>query len=191
MDKSHNDFLARIKAKRKFFKICIVGDGATGKTTFMRFLSTGNLRTCHDNLRRTPYMDFGSTKIADNVVQIIDLAGQRFDGVHPLDHIPVTALRGADIILFFFTLDNFDSFLSLVNWYNEIRTIFDGWDSNIPSCILVGNKNDLTRCVERLNGEDFVKSYPEFSEYHEISLVSGDGVINLMAAIEQIMDQRQ
>ncbi len=190
MNDAREEFLREVKAAKRFFKICLVGDGATGKTTFMRYMATGDLVVCHEGLKRTPYMDFGSTKLDDKTVQIIDLAGQRFDDAHPLDHIPVAALKSADIILFFFSLENFESFLSVQNWFNEIKGVFEAWGTEVPICILVGNKNDLTRCVEGINGIEFVINNPEFRFYSEISLLTGSSVIELVEKVQRIMDER-
>ncbi len=190
MTETKEDYLQEIKKRKRLYKLCLVGDGATGKTTFLRYLSTGRLDVCHQDLRRTPYMDFGSAHIEENTIQIIDLAGQRFDDAHPLDHIPVAALKAADIILFFFSLEVFESFLSIQNWFNEIRGIYRSWNNVMPTCILVGNKNDLTRCVERINGEEYVEKHPEFVKYHEISLLSGDSVEALINTIERLMAER-
>ncbi len=190
MNEAREDYLREVKVAKKFFKLCLVGDGATGKTTFMRYMATGDLVVCHQDLRRTPYMDFGSTKLEDKTVQIIDLAGQRFDDAHPLDHIPVAALKSADLILFFFSLENFESFLSIQNWFSEIKGVFEGWGTELPICILVGNKNDLTRCVEGINGVEFVKNNPEFRFYVEISMLTGHSVIELVKRVQAIMDER-
>ncbi|MFW9907964.1 MAG: ADP-ribosylation factor-like protein [Candidatus Thorarchaeota archaeon] len=190
MIETKDEFLQSLKSSKRLYKLCLVGDGATGKTTFLRYLATGDLVVCHEGLKRTPYIDFGSTRIEGNTIQIIDLAGQRFDDAHPLDHIPVAALRGADIIVFFFSLENFHSFLSIKSWFDEIQNIFERWNSKLPACILVGNKSDLTRSVESINGIEFASHHPEFRSYFEISLLDGEGLIILVNAIQEIMNER-
>ncbi|MFW9800681.1 MAG: hypothetical protein ACFFD9_09610 [Candidatus Thorarchaeota archaeon] len=188
---SREEFLARIKRSRNIFKFCLVGDGGTGKTTFARFLSSGEMSVCENPIKRTPYMDFASADLGVGKVQLIDLAGQRVKDAHPLDHIPHTALRGADVIVFFFSLDNFESFLSVKAWYDEIRTLFTEWDAQMPTCYLVGNKSDLDRKVEALNGIDMVERFVEFKEYYETSLLSGENLEKLVNALENDMRKRE
>ncbi len=187
---SNVEFLRRIKIAKKIFKVCLIGDGGTGKTTFMTYLVENQLIVCQDPLKRTPYMDFGTAKVGEYTIQLFDLAGQRVEDAHPLDHIPRTALRAADAIIFFFSLGNFESFLSVTNWFNEIVGLYEEWGEEVPSCYLVGNKTDLLRQVESVNGEELVRSIKEFRTYHEISLLTGQNIENLLAVLEEAMKSR-
>ncbi len=179
-------FIDTIKEQKRMAKICLVGDGGTGKTTFIRFMELGRLIGM-DELARTPFMDIGTAKIEDHTVLMMDLAGQRIPDGHPLDHIPVTALRGSDLILFFFSIDNFTSFLSIDVWYKEIKNLFESWNMEIPPCILVGNKMDLERTVESINGKEWVENHHEFLGYYEVSLLIGTNVIPLVEAIRDVL----
>lgn len=190
VSESREDFLQRIKKRKSVFKFCLVGDGATGKSTFMQYLESGELTVCVFDTKRTPYMDFGTAQLKSGTVQLFDLAGQRVEHAHPLDHIPETSLRGADIILFFFSLDNFQSFLSIRTWYDEIKGFFETWKMHPPPCFLIGNKGDLERRVEAINGQEMVEKLPDFKAYFETSLLSGENLEALISALEDQMERR-
>ncbi len=188
-DSADSGLLDDIKARKKTAKICLVGDGATGKTTFIRYMESGQLALCATNIPRTPFIDIGTTRLGDCTVVMMDLAGQRNPDTHPLDHMPVTALRGADVLLFFFSIDNFGSFMSVEAWYNEVKRLFESWGQPIPPCILVGNKTDLDRAVESINGEEWVSSHDSFVAYYEISLVTGHNVVLLVDALRTLLSE--
>ena len=190
LSETRENFLQQLKRRRRVFKFCLVGDGATGKTTFMQYLESGKLAVCAFDTKRTPYMDFGTARLGTGTVQLFDLAGQRVAHAHPLDHIPETSLKGSDVIVFFFSLDNFQSFLSVRTWYDEIRELFVNWNMPIPPCFLVGNKKDLERHVEAINGQEMVEELADFKAYIETSLLSGENLEILLSALERQMELR-
>ncbi|MFX1538367.1 MAG: GTP-binding protein [Promethearchaeota archaeon] len=179
---SFGEFLLYLKVVRDLFKFCLIGDGGVGKSTFLYYLRTGDLADKQD-IERTPYINIESCILGGHNLQLYDLAGQRRKNAHPLDHIQAVVFKEVDVLLFFFSLNNFHSFLNVRKWYEEIKTIYDIWEQPLPTMYLVGNKLDLPREVESLNGEELVKSVPGFKGYFEISLFSGKNVDRFLKAI--------
>ena len=69
-------------------------------------------------------LDIG--KNGGHQLQIYDLAGQREEGAHPLDHLQAVVLKEADFLIFFFALDNLQSFVNIKKWYDEIKAAYEG-----------------------------------------------------------------
>jgi len=130
------------------FKIILVGDHNSGKTTFFKNLleySYNVTETCP-----TIGVDYAIKYTKKNKqtikVNIWDTAGQeRFKA------IIINYFRGISGILLFFDLNNYNTFKSLEKWIKEIK--------NNNSCIhshpiiLIGNKSDLVNVIpiEELN----------------------------------------
>jgi len=184
-----SDYLLYLKITKDLFKICLLGDGGVGKSTFIHFLSTGQL--AHEtNIQRTPYINIDGCNLGGHNLQIYDLAGQRREDAHPLDHLRNVVLRGTDIILFFFALDNLQSFLNIKNWFEEILLFYKDWENEKPVMLLVGNKLDLPRKVEAFNGQELAERVPEFSAYFEISLATAANLEAFLKALCDILDQK-
>ena len=54
---------------------------------------------------------------------------------------------------------------------------------------LVGNKLDLPRNVESINGETLVKNIEPIKAYFEISLFSGEDVVNLISEVNKELER--
>ncbi|NHJ48294.1 MAG: hypothetical protein FK733_10960 [Asgard group archaeon] len=183
------DYLLYLKITKDLFKICLVGDGGVGKSTFIHFLSTGNLIQ-DDSIQRTPYLNIDGCVLGGHNLQLYDLAGQRRKDAHPLDHMQNVVLRGVDVLLFFFSLENLQSFINIKNWYDELKLFYKEWGNSQPIMYLIGNKLDLPRKVESFNGEELVERLEDFKEYYEISMVNGKNVEIFLKHLTDELDNR-
>eukprot|EP00026_Physarum_polycephalum_P013800 Phypoly_transcript_14242.p1 GENE.Phypoly_transcript_14242~~Phypoly_transcript_14242.p1 ORF type:complete len:206 (+),score=29.60 Phypoly_transcript_14242:163-780(+) len=127
--------------KKKFFKVVLLGDVATGKTSLTeRFVNN----KFSQRYRATIGADFLSKDIMmGNTVgtfQIWETAGsERFQS------IGVHFYRGTDGCMLVYDVHNKKSFESLENWRTDILGMISGYDKpeTFPF-VCVGNKNDLT-----------------------------------------------
>ncbi len=103
--RSDGGFLRVLKRRKKLFKLCLCGDGAVGKTTFLNYLKSKKLVHEQKDARRTTYVNIDVFNLDGRQLQLFDLAGQRTMGAHPLDHMSHVVLKEVDIVLFFFALD--------------------------------------------------------------------------------------
>ncbi len=126
----------RNHVKRRSFKICLLGDGAVGKTSLRRsFLGEGfneayTMSIGADFAVKTVSMD--GERI---VCQIWDLAGQpRFMGVREIYY------RGTQACLLVYDITKPESFKNIASWVNELTRNNGG--ALVPT-LLIGNKADL------------------------------------------------
>lgn len=187
--KSSEDYLLYLKITKDLFKFCLVGDGGVGKSTFINFLTSGKLATDIET-KRTPYINIDGCILGGHNLQLYDLAGQRRENAHPLDHMQNVILKSVDYILFFFSLENMQSFLNIKNWYEEIQLFYKNFQTEKPKFFLIGNKSDLPRKVEKFNGEQLINRINDFIGYYEISLVTGDNVTEFLKDLCNYLDQR-
>ncbi len=167
----------------KRFKVCIFGDGGTGKTTLTNRFMTGVFK---DHYKLTIGMDFHVKKIEiDGLwisLQIWDFAGEeKFRFLLP------SAVIGAHGAIFMYDLSRFITFKNLRNWmsvYNE-ATIDKG---QVVPAILVGGKLDLAeqRSVPPEEGARFAAEN-NFIEYLECSSKTGVNVELVFQKIGKIM----
>ena len=183
------DYLLYLKITKDLFKFCLVGDGGVGKSTFINFLTTGKLAPEFD-VQRTPYINIDGAQLGGHNIQLYDLAGQRRENAHPLDHLKNVVLKGADYIIFFFSLENMESFLNIKKWYEEIKLFYKDNGNDLPKMILIGNKLDLPRAVEAINGQQLTERMDDFIGYYEISLVNGTNVENFLKELCDHLDNR-
>jgi len=161
-------------------KICLLGDGAVGKTALReRYLG----KQFTSNYIMTIGADFAVKALTINErpakFQIWDLAGQpRFSSVRELYY------RGSMGALLIFDVTRPDSFINQRNWIDEL------WKSNgkgpVPLVIL-GNKSDLRgESPDEISNEQAIKYSQDLSKetlpsgfktpYYETSAKSGQNV---------------
>ena len=89
--------------------------------------------------------------------------------------------RGANVVLFVFSLGNADSFEDLNEWVKAVEPDVD----NMPILFVVGNKNDLVeeRKVESEQAELFAKKIGAF--YYEVSAKTGFGIEELFNRVAE------
>ena len=120
------------------FKITICGDPGVGKTsTILRFT---------DNAFNRRYIPTMGVNISDKIFQIKDrfteliiwdIAGQsKFETMR--QHF----YQGSDAVILIFDIANRKSFLSIRDWYHDIKKYLS--DSNNLTGFIIGNKSDVT-----------------------------------------------
>lgn len=165
-------------------RLILLGDSGVGKTALLlRFaddlFSPVYLSTIGIDFKiRTMYLDHpeasqeGNEKIPVRV-QLWDTAGQeRFRS------ITAAYYRGATGILIVYDVTHPPSFHHVENWINSVQKSQDGTPRPI---ILVGNKCDLTRSVQRETAEALVKRYD--LPYFEVSAKTGANVTESFSAL--------
>ncbi|MFX0093457.1 MAG: Rab family GTPase [Candidatus Hodarchaeota archaeon] len=117
------------------FKVCILGDGGTGKTTLCVRVSTGHFTTDYKMTIGTTFFNY-EARVDDSrvIFQIWDLGGQfQFRTLHD------TFVKGAKALILTFDAANIITFMSLGNsWVPFIK-------KNHPETpiMLVSTKHDL------------------------------------------------
>ena len=157
-------------------KICILGDGAVGKTSLC-----SNLRT-----RRIPgkyeltvglNIEVHNTQLKDTLVKLVlwDLAGQeRWGSVRPAFYY------GARVALIVFDLQNRGSFFDVRHWVRELHS-----HSPDTPFILCGNKRDLRkREVSIEEAEELALDLS--APYFETSALRGENVQELFQKATQM-----
>eukprot|EP01119_Soliformovum_irregulare_P009146 TRINITY_DN22308_c0_g1_i1.p1 TRINITY_DN22308_c0_g1~~TRINITY_DN22308_c0_g1_i1.p1 ORF type:complete len:202 (-),score=37.38 TRINITY_DN22308_c0_g1_i1:89-694(-) len=134
------------------FKILLVGDSGTGKSSLME-------RYCDDsfseNFRVTIGVDFKFKEMRqddkDIKLQIWDTAGHE-----KFRTITSSFYRGAHGVFLVFDISDYHTFRDLEHWYKEITK----WSSEKTKIILVGNKSDLkSRAVDYEEAKNYADSH--------------------------------
>lgn len=160
------------KSKAKTFKLVIIGDSSSGKSSLLLKITDGKFIDSH---RVTIGVDFKAKYMSVNNtlvrLKIWDTAGQeRFRSIIR------TYYHGTHGIILVFDLTNEDSFNNLGDWVKEINEI----GSEKISVILIGNKSDLQDqiIVSQEEIDDFVKNCGIKMKYFECSSKTGKNVID-------------
>ncbi|MFW9947675.1 MAG: Rab family GTPase [Candidatus Odinarchaeota archaeon] len=158
---------------QRLYKICIVGDGAVGKTTILHQYVDGKFM---EDTHMTIGTNFFIKSILINEfnvkakLQIWDLSGQyHFAAIRPVFY------QGATGIIYTFDLTKISTLNNLINWKMEIEKVLD---NKIPS-ILIGNKLDLININEKLPDSKEIQTLRDklgFSEYFETSAKDNVGI---------------
>ncbi|MFX1417943.1 MAG: Rab family GTPase [Promethearchaeota archaeon] len=159
-------------SKIPFFKVCIVGDFAVGKTTLLhQYLErrfAPNVATTIGSNFFVKYLKIPGVK-NPITLQIWDLAGQEH-----FKWIRHEFYKGAKGIVYVFDLVNKRTFENLKKWKNEIEKSIKGFSS-----VLVGNKLDLINPeIKKIKKEDSdnLKQFLGACGYFKTSAKSGQGV---------------
>ncbi len=191
MSEPMHSFLIELKKSRKLMRLTVVGDGAVGKTSLVdaitKFTTTESDASCEDfssdiNIKRTPFMTIESWHYRDMVVQCYDLAGQRTEGVHPLDLLSEQVLGHIDIVVYVFSLAQFSTFENLHLWLDLVRAQ-NAINKTENISILVGNKADLGKEIPDDMIQNLVGEGKPFSAYIECIAIQGKGIKELMETI--------
>lgn len=121
------------------YKVVIVGNAATGKTSILNRYVFGKF---HDNTPSTIGVEFTHKDTDDDTkLTFWDTAGQeRFQSLMS------SYYRGAHAIMFVYDVTNRESFLNLEKWWREHLAYGDPRNC---AAMLVGNKTDLQRVVDK------------------------------------------
>ncbi len=171
------DFLTSVKKKKNLSKVVVVGSGAVGKTSFLKVLKAGKLLDDLElDFHRTLFMEFESLDLGGNTLVMMDVAGQMELPIHALKDFERLALGGTDLIILMFSADSMQSFLDLEGWFSLVKRYYESIESILPNFIVVQNKIDLEPNVTKDMIESVKSSVPEFAEWFDLSLKTGEGL---------------
>ena len=124
------------------YKICILGDGAVGKTSITNRFSVDSYTATY---KQTIGIDFYIKHIVINnniniALQLWDIGGQNLASQN-LQHY----IYGAHVILICYDITNYQSYCDVDDWFQLIHSIYQQRNMMIklPYIALVGNKCDL------------------------------------------------
>lgn len=147
------------------FKIILIGDHDTGKTTFFRTINYLDLSFIPTTIGVDFFTKYIKKENRTIKVNFWDTAGQeRFRS------IVVSYFKNISGILLFFNLNNINTFISLENWLKDIKNN-NSCDHEHP-IILIGNKSDLKKNVDSDSIKILVNKYNLI--YREISVLNDD-----------------
>ena len=163
-----------------FFKILIIGDGAVGKTSICKQITTQEF---FSDYHLTVGCDFFIKKIMVKgicvIMQIFDVGGQ--------DHF--AKLRsafagGAKGIFLAYDVTRRDSFFNLENWFNSIKTELD---EKAPK-VLIATKSDLHSESEIWPDDiDFLTKTLQIDAFFDTSSLTGEGVNEAFEAMAHFL----
>ncbi|MHA1786035.1 MAG: Rab family GTPase [Candidatus Helarchaeota archaeon] len=135
-------------SKRYKFKVVLIGDYGTGKTSLLRRFVENKfekdyLSTLGVNVLNKEYVTPNG-----NIIELLlwDVAGQEV-----FKHARAKFYQGAQGIVVVYDVTRPNTFQNLGKWLEELK------DFSITSKILVGNKIDLVKEVQTEDGEQFAK----------------------------------
>jgi small GTP-binding protein len=140
-----------------------------GKTSLARRLTDGGFSPSEKmTIGVAHFVKRVETNDGDLTLVIWDLGGEeRFRFLAPL------FLRGARIVVYVFDISRYETFVEIDEW----RRVVEDTVGRVPG-ILVGNKIDGIRVVDRGEAEGYAKTYG--LEYVETSASTGAGVDQLL-----------
>lgn len=163
---------------QRYFSIFIIGNSGVGKTCFINNFCS---RPFIENHKVTPGIDYVSKVYSKNdesyIMRLFDSNGNRFNS------ITKQYLNYANGIIFVYSIDDVNSFNSIIEWIEFCKT------SNISSTtgmLIVGNKSDLVenRKVTFEEGEKLSKQLG--IRFFEVSSKTGE---NVQEAFEYLFDE--
>ena len=161
------------------FKICVIGDGAVGKTSLIKKYTEGTFEKDYIKTIGAQFSRF-TKKINEDIINLIfwDIAGQDdFNFLQPLFY------KESKACIIVFSLEENDlgktSFDHIKDWHNELKK----YCGNIP-VVVFANKVDL------IDEEDFedtdINKFAEelnFLGYYLTSAKTGQGVVDAFNSI--------
>jgi len=152
------------------YKVLILGDAGVGKTSLMNAYVNNSFSW---NYKATIGADFliKELYIEEDIVtlQIWDTSGQeRYNA------LCLPFYRGADCCIFMYDVTQPKSLENIQMWYDQLLSCIKSNQFIEMNMVLVGNKTDLSRTVDRLCGECMAKKYNMM--YMELSTKEIDNI---------------
>ena len=156
-----------VQQRQYVLKVCVVGDGAVGKTSLIIRYTEGHFRESYIMTVGTSFavkeLDFGDTLVR---LQLWDLAGQpHFSSVRPVFY------RGAAGIILVFDVTRRQTFDAIPAWYSEVSQV----TGTVPT-VLLANKVDLVDQRQASTEEGMAYAQQLGWGYFETSAKEGKGV---------------
>jgi small GTP-binding protein len=147
-------------------KIVFLGESSVGKTSIISsFSQTGFIPDMSSTVGASFSMQRVALDSCDVKLKIWDTAGQeRFRSLTPMYY------RDAQVAILVFSVDSTATFDSLDSWVDDLKQ----HAAKQPAIIIVGNKIDLERTVEPMQGEAFADTVG--ASYIECSAKTRAGV---------------
>ena len=167
------------------FKICVIGDGAVGKTSLIKKYTQGSFQKEYISTLGTQFSKYEEDIDGEKVSLFLwDIAGQ--DSFQALRQRFYIGSSGA-IIVFSHAPDQSESYTHVNRWFNDLK-IYCG---NIP-IVLFGNKVDLVddgqlssdpnKTTSDANVEQLAKDN-RFIGYYKTSALTGQGATDAFKAL--------
>ena len=162
----------------EIIKVLILGDCSVGKTNILTRYCTNSFNSQSKATIGIDFLNKDYSKNGKNYkVQIFDTAGQE-----KFKSFIKTIYKGTNGVILVFDVTNKDTFNNIDKWYKDAK---DSIDKNF-SCILVGNKIDLTdsREVKTEEGKNKAQGFGMF--YMETSAKDS---INVEQAFNELLSE--
>ncbi|CAD8123846.1 unnamed protein product [Paramecium sonneborni] len=156
------------KESLPMFKFIVVGDQSVGKSSFVKQYSESQF--IEGMSKATVGVEFVKKLVIVDKrrveLQIWDTAGQE-----QFRSMIKSFYRGAAAVFVLYSINQRDSFEKLQDWLSELH---ESAHEEIIK-ILVGNKSDMERCVQKEEAEKFMNAN-NFSLFFETSAKTGENV---------------
>ena len=148
-------------------KVIFVGDASTGKTSIINRILDNPFNDAYEVSIGIDFMSKNIRFRGQNIkIQIWDSAGQeKYKGLIP------SYVRNSSIVFIVYDISNKSSFDNVMNWISFVRNI------ETTTMVLCGNKTDLSREVEKSEGEELAKR--EGLSFFECSAKTNENIKNL------------
>lgn len=162
-----------------YFKVIMVGNSSTGKTSIINRYFDGYF---NDSIPSTIGVDYRVkpiiTKDGKKVkINIWDTAGQeRFRSIIN------SYYRGVNIVIIVFDISEKFNVKQLDQWFDDIKR----YCFTDPKIVLVGNKIDLPRMVDRNQVFEYISTKKDV-KYIEVSAKTGEGINELFDIISSLI----
>ncbi|MHA1770391.1 MAG: GTPase domain-containing protein [Candidatus Thorarchaeota archaeon] len=179
--------LDQMKQRRQIQKMLLAGSGAVGKTTLLNVLKHGVLDETVTKYHRTLFFEIESLQMSDltkenhvGSYQVIDVAGQVDQPVHPFRDAERLAFGGVDLVLLVFSSDDLQSLMDIEKWMGLINDGSSTYQHGAqPQYLLIRNKVDLPDSFDQELVDILLKNMPQIQGYFETSCVTGEGLDEL------------
>ena len=166
--------------KNEVYQICVVGDGAVGKTQIInRYVYGSYIKEYLD----TNGLDYKKKKIQMDDGKIIKLKIWDTGGNERFRSVAKRSIEFAEGIILIYDVTHKDSFDNLDRWVRDIR---ENTSSKTP-IFLAGNKKDDEECriIKKEQGEKFAKENNLM--FSECSAKTGDNIDNIFYRLVKAM----
>lgn len=167
---------------RATFKVLLLGDGATGKTsTVRRYVHNKFDASYLMTIGMEPYTRYETVKGVSICYSLWDIAGQKkFEGMRKV------FFKGANASLVVFDLTRKETFDNVNIWVEESRS-----EASDQVILLIGNKNDLVDRREVSQEEGEAKAKEVGAEgYVETSALTGENIEDAFVFLaEKLLDK--
>jgi small GTP-binding protein len=163
-----------MQQRQYVLKVCVVGDGAVGKTSLIIRYTEGHFRESYLMTVGTSFavkeLNFGDTLVR---LQLWDLAGQpHFSSVRPVFY------RGAAGIILVFDVTRRETFEHVPGWFTEVTQV-----TGVVPTVMLANKVDLVEQRQATTEEGMAYAQQLGWGYFETSAKEGQGVTDAFRQI--------